>query len=268
MKNLLFYFLAPYLFATITIFGITTEASGEEAIKVTTSYSESMVGDHFVLKANINGFQEPGSADSKCAPLGAEFAVHNFDPSTKKLDLTFPVIKVKPAPFSAMLGLRDDEAVEEALKICHGTASVNGYTNYQLDAGKLDHSAFKRKGIAFGGLIVPFKFRLGNAKELVSSSTIAPYVGVRTSVFQGWGLTLTPLVSAGLGVVPVADASGKGTNTKAALSTAAGLLLTSNKSEQFSVGALVGRDFLGRTDREADSAVNKLWISLYIGMGF
>lgn len=267
MKNLLFLFPAPYLFAAITIFGITTEASGEEAIKVTTSYSESMVGDHFELKANIDGFTETGSKDSKCAPLGAKFAVHNFDPATKKLDLTFPVIENIPTHFSIMLGLRNKKKADDALEACKSTR-VNGYTNYQLDAEKLDHSAFKRTGIAFGGLIVPFKFRLGNAKELVSSSTIAPYVGVRTSVFQGWGMTLTPLVSAGLGVVPVADASGKGTNTKAALSTAAGLLLTSNKSEQFSVGALVGRDFLGRTDREADSAVNKLWISLYIGMGF
>lgn len=267
MKNILYLFQAPYLFAVITIFGITTEASGRDKPTVTTSYSESMVGDRFELEANIEGFKDPDKND-KCAPLGAKFAVNNFDPKTDMLDLTFPVVKKQSNSFKNLIGLSDDSVLDDAQKACPNERRVNGYTNYTIESNKVDHSAFKRTGIAFGALIVPFKFRLGNAKELVSSATIAPYVGVRTSLFQGWGLTFTPIASAGLGLVPVADASGKGTSTKAAFSTAAGLLITSKKSEQFSVGALIGRDFLGRTDREADPAVNKLWVSIYVGVGF
>lgn len=182
------------------------------------------------------------------------------------IDLNFQVVEPKPSNwFTELVGLRDKKKEAEALAACQAKGIVKAYTNYQLDKTKLDSSAHKLIGISFGALVVPFKFRLGNANELVSSATIAPYVGFRTAWLQGWGLTLTPVVSAGLGLVPVADASGKGTSTKAAFSTAGGLLLTSNKSDQFSVGALVGRDFLGRTDREADSAVNKVWVSLYIG---
>ena len=237
-----------------------------------------MLGDHMELVANLDGFKETvidkktgiEKTMTKCAPLGAKFAINNIDPTKQVIDLNFLDVEQKRIHWYNNLFSRQDTVEKEkrALAACEAANRVNDYTSYQIENTKLASAAVKRTGIAFGMLVVPFKFRLGNAKDLVSSSTVAPYVGFRTSWAQSFGLRFTPIVSAGLGMVPVADASGKGTSTKAAFSTAAGLLLTSNKSEQFSVGALIGRDFLGRTDREADSAVSKLWVSFYIGLAF
>ena len=295
MKNLLFLFPAPYLFAAITtLFSITAAAGDtpEPRTKptVSTSYSESMVGDHLELRTNITGFKEAGNPDTqkKCAPVGSKLAVQNINSTDQTADLYFLSVEQEaPGSFRKLFGPDNmsEADLTAALAACPsdkssaagtmGTANttpknkrVNNYTMYTIDKKILDDSAFKRTGIAFGALIVPFKFRLGNAKALVSSATLAPYIGFRTPFFQSLGVTFTPVVSAGLGLVPVANASGKGTDSKAAFSTALGWILTSNKDDKFSVGALVGRDFLGRADREADSAVNKLWISLYIGLGF
>ncbi|MDP1638381.1 MAG: hypothetical protein Q8K74_06165 [Candidatus Nitrotoga sp.] len=292
MKNLLFLFPAPYLFAAITtLFSITAAAAADKPT-VSTSYSESMVGDHLELRTNVTGFLEAGNQDNpppkKCAPVGSKLAVQNINLTNQTANLYFlSVEQEKPGFFSKLFGSNNitEADLTTALAACPsdkssaagtmGTADttpknerVNNYTMYTIDKKILDDSAFKRTGIAFGALIVPFKFRLGNAKALVSSATLAPYIGFRTPLFQSLGVTFTPILSAGLGLVPVANASGKGTDSKAAFSTAMGWILTSNKDDKFSVGALVGRDFLGRADREADSAVNKMWISLYIGLGF
>lgn len=283
MKNLLFLFPAPYLFVAITtLFSITATAEQESPRTkpaVTTSYSKNMVGDHLELRTNITGFTETGNKDKnppqKCAPVGSKLAVQNINSTEQTANLYFlSVQQENPGWISKWLGSNNitDADLQAALAACpNDTPSserVNNYTMYTIDKKILDDFAFKRTGIAFGALIVPFKFRLGNAKALVSSTTLAPYVGFRTPLFQSLGLTFTPVVSAGLGLVPVANPSGKGTDSKTAFSTAMGWILTSDKDDKFSVGALVGRDFLGKADREADSAVNKLWISLYIGLGF
>jgi hypothetical protein len=110
---------------------------------------------------------------------------------------------------------------------------------------------------------VPFKFRLGKDKQLVSSSTVAPFVGFRT----GWapfGLSFTPIVALGLSQVPIANSSG-GTDTKSAYTIAAGLRVTSNKNDKFSAGLILGHDYLNKADRAADTTVGKPWLSAYLG---
>jgi hypothetical protein len=125
----------------------------------------------------------------------------------------------------------------------------------------LDH---RRSGVKFGGLVVPFKFRLGSAKDLVSSSTVAPYVGFRTA-WNTFGLTFTPVLAAGLSLVPIADPQNNTTTSKAAYTLAVGIRLTSTKNESFNAGLLFGRDFLSRTDRDADPAATRPWASFYLG---
>lgn len=76
---------------------------------------------------------------------------------------------------------------------------------------------------------------------------------------------MTPIVSAGLGLVPITNPTTNSTETKAALSTAVGLVVTSSKSESFNAGVLIGKDFLGEVDRKNDPSVGKLWLSFYVG---
>jgi hypothetical protein len=142
---------------------------------------------------------------------------------------------------------------------------VNGFTQYKIAKSALEQHAFRRSGVTFGGLLVPFKYRLGNAKELVSSSAMAPYVGFRTAWFQNWGLSFTPVLAAGLSLVPVTDAGSSTTSTRAGYTLALGARLTSSKNEAFSAGLLFGRDFLSKSDRALDPNVSKPWLSFYVG---
>jgi Sec-independent protein secretion pathway component TatC len=114
--------------------------------------------------------------------------------------------------------------------------------------------------------VVPFKFRLGGDKGITASSTIAPYVGFRMAFFQGFGLSFTPLISGGLGLVPVTDQNTNTTETKSALSLATGFIMTSSKNERFNAGILIGKDVLSKTDRERDPNVDKAWLSFYLGV--
>lgn len=161
-----------------------------------------------------------------------------------------------------------DQSDNEALKACPKGADgrrVNTFTAYTIARADFHHLDYKRSGISFGALVVPFKFRLGSSKELVSSSTVAPFMGFRTAWFTSFGLTFTPVVAAGLSVVPVADATSSTTESKSAYTLAAGFRLTSTKNDQFNAGLLFGRDFLNKVDRERDPAVAKPWLSFYLG---
>jgi hypothetical protein len=137
---------------------------------------------------------------------------------------------------------------------------------YRISNAEYANVSAKSTGLAYGALVVPFKFRLGSDKKLVSSATIAPYLGVRWAGFQGWGYEFMPVVSAGLGLVPIADPATKATETRAAFSTALGITLNSKKSDDFSAGILFGKDFLSSSDRMVDPSVNKMWVSIWIGI--
>jgi len=137
---------------------------------------------------------------------------------------------------------------------------------YKIDKLTYQSVGVKHTGLAFGALVVPFKFRLGSDKKLVSSSTIAPFIGIRWSKLQGFGYEFMPVVSAGLGLVPVADPGTGTTDTKSAFSTALGITLTNTRNADFSAGVLVGKDFLSKSDRALDPSVNKVWISIWLGV--
>ena len=216
-------------------------------------------GDHLRLRTNVYGFTESGSTEAsrtnKCAPVGTGLAVRE--------ELADGLLVVR---FYDIPGKPDDETTQEALAACPEASRVNAYTAYTIQKSKLATFDFKRSGVAFGGLVVPFKFRLGGDNGVVSSSTVAPYLGFKTRYLQGFGLSFNPVISAGLGLVPVFNPAENRTETKSALSFAVGLVMTSSKNEQFSAGILIGRDVLSKSDRALDPNVNKAWLSFYVGV--
>lgn len=234
--------------ATATVAAEPTFASDED----------KFTGDHVRFRTNVNGFIAV-AGDPKatfCAPTGSRVAVNREN--ADELFVRFLEITDEK---DALLNDID----RAGLAACPKDARVNGFTQYKIPKATLEQHAFRRSGVTFGGLLVPFKYRLGNAKELVSSSTMAPFVGFRTAWFQNWGLSFTPVLAAGLSLVPVTDAGTSTTSTRAAYTLALGARLTSSKNENFSAGLVFGRDFLSRADRATDPTVSKPWVSFYVG---
>jgi hypothetical protein len=158
------------------------------------------------------------------------------------------------------------EVTKEALEACKPEERVNTHSSYQISRTALEGFGFRRTGVTFGGLVIPFKYRLGGDKGITSSSTVAPYVGFRTRYLQGYGVSFTPILSAGLGLVPVTDPTEGKTETKPAFSMAIGLVMTSSKNDQFNAGLVFGRDLLSKSDRTLDPNVDKPWLSFYLGV--
>jgi len=211
-------------------------------------------GDHLKFRTNAKGFMESTGSDTqvKCAPAGSKLAIVQ-ERADGKLVVRFYEVATES----------DDP---EALKQCPPNQRVNTYTAYVIGKNELVNFDYRRTGVTFGGLVVPFKYRLGGDRGITASTTVAPYVGFRTGWFQTWSLSFTPVLSAGLGLVPVTDPSSGKTETKSAFSVAAGFIMGSSKNEKFNSGILFGRDLLSKADRELDPNVNKWWLSFYVGV--
>jgi hypothetical protein len=252
--------LRTFLCAGLALGAVPSMAADQAAPSIP-SDNGNLAGDHIKLATNVGGFvalpiSSENTPPSLCATVGSTAAVSHV--AGEFIFLRF----LKVADKTDVLTFQGDFPAMEA---CSGLARVNTFTQYRIKATELAQYDFKRSGIAFGALVVPFKYRLGGAKELVSSATMAPFIGIRTALGQSWGLTFTPVVAAGLSLVPVVDATTKASESKAAYTLALGIRLTSSKNENFSAGLLYGRDFLNKSDRDADPNVSKPWVSFYLG---
>ncbi|WP_296944830.1 hypothetical protein [uncultured Massilia sp.] len=209
-------------------------------------------GDQFQLRNNVYGLKPLSlGVDSSVLRCAGKFSIYTVDKVTDtETYITF--ISVND-PFG------NDTCPAGAPKAWEGSQYSLPNTTYSL-------INYKTSGIAYGALIVPFKFHLGNDKKLSASSTIAPYLGIRWRGLQYLGAEATPIFSAGLGLVPVSDAASGKTETKAAFSTAIGVTVSSIKSMDFNAGFLFGKDFVNRAERGTDAAVNKPWISVWVGI--
>jgi hypothetical protein len=220
---------------------------------------DSYNGDLLKLRVTVGTFREVG-ANGKvyCAPKGSVLTVSDEDQGV--LSVRF---KKVPKEDNMPTHLLEENPTGEALNACSAASRVNDFTQYEIDRATLLKYDFRRTGVTFGALVVPFKFYLSGERKITASSTIAPYLGFRGP--STFGLTLTPVISAGLGLVPVTDPNSGETETKSALSTAIGLVLTSTKNDAFNAGVVIGRDFLSRSDEASDPNVDEPWFSLYVG---
>lgn len=203
-------------------------------------------GDRLEFRTTTKGFVELDDSTKKCAPAKSQFSVKADDLADQNISGNF--LKV------------GDPA------LCKGNNStvVETDTLYVISKSDLGAHQFTRTGFTFGALVVPFKFRFGD-NELVSSSTVAPYVGWRLGYLQKSGVTFTPVLSSGLALVPVSDSQTGKSETKSALSFATGFVVGSTKNEQFQAGILFGVDVANKSDREKDPGLKKPWASFYIG---
>jgi hypothetical protein len=204
-------------------------------------------GDKLTLRTRVVGFADADVPDdaSWCAPSESE-------------------LKVTREVGDALL-LRFTRVGGGKAECAAGSKIVNTFMAFRITKSRLTQTtSFRRTGVTFGALIVPFKFRTGD-KEIVSSATVAPYVGWRTGWFGTYGLSFTPLFSAGLGLVPVTNPASGTTETRSAFSMATGIVMGSSKNEAFQAGFLIGRDFLGRSDAQLDPGSKKVWLSFYVG---
>lgn len=226
------------------------------------SDDDRLDGDHLRLRTNAYGFKEAHAEEPRkpyCAPQGSGLTVLQED-RDGKLTVQFYDVPDKAR------GILTQQVSEAAIEKCPPAQRVNQYTAYQIAKDTLKSFGFRRSGVTFGGLVIPFKFRLGGDRGITSSSTVAPYVGIRSRYLQFFGLSFTPIVSAGLGLVPVSNAAENQTETRPALSLAVGMVMTSSKNDQFNAGLVFGRDVLSRSDRALDPNVDKPWLSFYLGV--
>lgn len=207
-------------------------------------------GDHLKVTSDLYGLTptSPGVTGMRCAGRDSIFIVDRV--TDTETFITFLTVGPPKSADTCPLG---SEMAKEA-------------SQYKLTNSTFGTIGFKSTGIAYGALVVPFKFRLGADKKLVSSTTIAPYLGLRWWKMGAFGVECIPVFSAGLALVPITDPATKQTETKAAFSSAIGLTLTSSKSADFSAGILFGKDFLGRAERAQDPSVNKPWVSIWVGI--
>lgn len=210
-------------------------------------------GDHLRLTTDVYGFVPVSTAPGvdrapRCAGKGSTYSI------VTKTE-THTVVRFHDTDTPASIDTCGKDSVKPVVGSLYEIAN-DSYAKVQV----------KTTGISYGALVVPFKFRLGGDKKLISSSTIAPYMGVRWGGFQGWGYELVPVLSAGLGLVPIVDEASKSTETKTAFSAAGGFTVTTIKDSKFSAGILFGRDYLSAKDRAIDPQVDKPWVSLWLGV--
>ena len=241
--------------ASACVFGLALNA---HAADYSTNRGE-LIGPTYRTDANFSGFtiHRAGLAQDStvyCVPRNSSLIVTDRD-------ATNTYVKFHG------LGIADTAEKQSAYAAACGpnTKVVVYDTVYQISNTEFDLIPLRSSGIAYGALVVPFKFRLGSDKKISSSATIAPYIGARWHRLQKWGVEAMPIVSAGLALVPVRNPTNNETDTKAAFSTAFGFTLNSTTQKTFSAGVLVGKDFLGKSDRAFDPSVNKLWLSIWVG---
>jgi hypothetical protein len=202
-------------------------------------------GDWIRLHVDVFTFKKADGTDNVnyCAPAHSKFAVYR-ELSNDNLSVRFRKVE----PFQST----------------QGCSVVDLHTQYIVKKSDIEQMSHARSGFTFGGLVVPFKVYMGHNTQLSASSTVAPYVGFSAD-WDLFGITVTPVVAAGISLVPVANAATGGTDTKSAFTSAIGFEFDSAKNSAFHAGLLLGKDFLNKNDRGNDPTINKIWVSLYVG---
>ncbi|MYM21937.1 hypothetical protein GTP46_04635 [Duganella sp. FT135W] len=210
------------------------------------------IGDHLALHTDVYGFvpvTDAADVDKQPRCAGSE---SSLSITSKTNDFTFVEFHGVQAPKST--------------DTCGSAKSVQKGTTYKIANSTYNSVAIKATGLSYGALVVPFKFRLGDDKKLVNSATIAPYIGVRWSVLQGFGYELRPVFAAGIALVSVPNEAKTANQNIGAFSASLGFTLSTIKDSKFSAGVLFGKDFVSKDDRKGDPSVVKPWVSLWLGV--
>lgn len=133
----------------------------------------------------------------------------------------------------------------------------------QIDSQYLQSNPPNRYGLAFGGLVVPFKFQLTGAHQLSASATVGPYMGYKFAA-QTVGFAGTAALFAGASNIAVTKAGSTSTQQLAGFSAGGGLLFEIKGG--FQAGAVCGIDSVG--SGQGFEYNNKPWLALQLGYSF
>lgn len=220
--------------------------------------NNSLSGDHVRVQTHVIGFKESiegTSAKERCAPAQSGLSIRHETTDSYTVRF-YDVPKLEKEE-------KDKTALDKA---CLSAGLVSKDASYTIKKEDLMKFDLKRSGVTFGGLVIPFKFRLGGDKGVTSSSTVAPYLGFTSRYLQFFGLSLDPVITAGLALVPVNNPATGTPESKSAFSFGGGFVLTSSKNDQFHAGLIFGKDVLSSSDRAKDPNVDKPWVSFYLGV--
>jgi len=236
---------------------LSTSAFAQTQSTSFASDKDSLSGDHVRVQTHVIGFKESGVAiqTEKCAPANSGLSIRH-DANGKLTVRFYDIPQIE----------KNEIEKTELGKECWTKGLVSKDSSYTIEKNKMMEFDFKRSGVTFGGLVIPFKFRLGGDKAVTSSSTVAPYLGFTSRYLQFFGVSLNPVVTAGVGFVPVVNPATGTAETKSSFSFGGGFVMTSSKNEQFSAGLIIGRDVLSSSDRALDPNVDKPWLSFYLGV--
>ena len=107
----------------------------------------------------------------------------------------------------------------------------------QIDLADIQKNAPNRYGLAYGSLVVPFKFQLMGAHQFTSSATIGPYLGYKFDTESyGWATTLA--LFAGASNIAVTKSPTPSSTSKPSTTT------TSSSTEQVAGSAMAGGSWL------------------------
>lgn len=249
--------MKPFLLL-LTALMASTACSANEKLNYAGD-DDSWAGDNVRLRVGVPGFtvvRKDRADDDKsppvkhCAPAGSR--AHVYEESEGTLLVQFELVSSEGSGTAAGVA-------------CPADLRARTDVSYSIRKSDLASYRLLRTGLSFGGLVIPFKYRLGDDKELVSSPAIAPFVGFRTAWMSSLGIEFTPVAAAGLSLVPVPTADGQDTENKAAYTVALGFRVTSSKNQKFTAGLLYGRDFLSTRDLSGQPKLKKPWLSLYLG---
>ncbi|WP_370307295.1 hypothetical protein [Sinimarinibacterium flocculans] len=245
------------------------EQAAQQSAQATALIPENERGDIHKLTSSMFGLYRVEDVDQTkefCAPSGSAFRIGPTQPNGL-VSLTITALPTKTKDEKDLYDEKGDLIDAQAKRLCKKADStdvdwVDSHFKYMATAIDIASSDAYKTGVTFGALVVPFKYYIGDDAKFSASSTVAPYLGFTFG--NRWGMNMSFLLSAGLGLTPINDSQGE-TETKPALSTAMGLLLTSQKNSRWSSGIVVGKDFVSDADRDRDPVSDDAWISVFVG---
>ncbi len=230
-------------------------------------------GDRIRIKNAIEGFKptgnkcfgndsfgatkDPVNAQSQYyAPAGSVLTVDSdvFSDadSIRKVRVSFRGCRL----LTAFLG-----SCQEPAKDCSSNRVVEG-NEYEISAEKLEKTATSTIGFDYGTLVVPFKYQLHD-NTITGNTTVGQYLGYKLS---STGLSVMPVISAGLGVVSISQKDSQQnvtTSSAPSFSVAYGLIVNILKNGLFQAGIMSGWDWAGKGSQYKYEG--KPWISISLG---
>jgi opacity protein-like surface antigen len=175
-------------------------------------------------------FTLPADQDSKKYSAGENSKFEVLDSNDSKYLIRFEKI----------YNLSTDDSSEN--QIDYVNFGKRYYLNKKVDETPVENLVSNSfRGVVSGPLIIPFKYRTGD-KSFSGEATLGYYAGWGMDLFDT-GVGITPMLSAGLTQVSVADGTGDGTENKSGFTWAAGFLF--QNWDGMNIGIVYGEDRIG-----------------------